>query len=132
MYSLSPTELEALCTFIDENLNNGFICPSKSPHRAPILFVKKKSGELWLCVDYCGINRLSKMDRYPLPLHLDLLDTPKKAHVYTKIDLCHTYHLVLSADGEEWKTTFHIHYGSYEWLVVPFGLTNAPLPFNGS
>ena len=69
MYSLSPTELEALRAFIDENLNNGFIRPSKSPHGAPILFVKKKSGELWLCVDYCGLNRLSKKDRYPLPLH---------------------------------------------------------------
>ena len=49
MYSLSSMELEALRTFIDVNLNNGFIRPSKSPHGAPILFVKKKSGELRLC-----------------------------------------------------------------------------------
>jgi hypothetical protein len=129
MYSLSPTELEALRTFIDEHLNNGFIRPSKSPHGAPILFVKKKSGELWLCVDYRGLNRISKKDRYPLPLLSDLLDTPKKARVYTKIDLRHAYHLVRIADGEEWKTTFRTRYGSFEWLVVPFGLTNAPATF---
>ena len=113
MYSLSPMKLEALCTFIDENLNNGFIHPSKSPHRAPILFVKKKSKGLQLCLDYHSINRLSKKDRYPLPLLADL-DAPKKAHMYTKIDLCHAYHLVCIADGEEWKTTFCTCYGSYE------------------
>ena len=71
MYSLSPTELEALRVFIDENLSNGFIRPSNSPHRALILFVKKKSRELWLCIDYCGLNRISKKDRYRLPLRHD-------------------------------------------------------------
>src|SRR6202789_4643733 len=129
MYSLSPSELEALRIFIDENLNNGFIRPSNSPHGAPILFVKKKSGELRLCVDYRGLNRISKKNRYPLPLLSDLLDTLKKARCYTKIDLRHTYHLVHIADGEEWKTTFRTCYGSFEWLVVPFGLTNAPATF---
>ena len=129
MYSLSPTELEALRVFIDENLSNGFIRPSNSPHRAPILFVKKKSRELWFCIDYCSLNRISKKDRYPLPLLSDLLDTLKKARVYTKIDLRHAYHLVRIADGEEWKTTFRTRYGSFEWLVVPFGLTNTPATF---
>src|SRR6202789_4034912 len=129
MYSLSPSELEALRIFIDENLNNGFIRPPNSPHGAPILFVKKESGELRLCVDYRGLNRISKKDRYPLPLLSDLLDTPKKARCYTKIDLRHAYHLVRIADGEEWKTTFRTRYGSFEWLVVPFGLTNAPATF---
>ena len=65
MYSLSPMELEALQVFIDENLSNSFIRPSNSPHGAPILFVKKKSRELWLCVDYRGLNRILKKDRYP-------------------------------------------------------------------
>ena len=129
MYSLSPTELEALPIFIDESLSNGFIRPSNSPHRAPILFIKKKSRELRLCIDYCSHNRISKKDRYPLPLLSDLLDTPKKAHVCTKIDLHHTYHLVHIADREEWKTTFRTCYGSFEWLVIPFGLTNTPATF---
>ena len=122
-------ELEALRVFIDENLSNSFIRPSNSPHGAPILFVKKKSGELQLCVNYRGLNRISKKDRYPLPLLSDLLNTPKKARMYTKINLCHAYHLVHIADREEWKTTFHTHYGSFEWLVIPFGLMNTPETF---
>ena len=53
------------------------------------------------------------------PLLTDLLDAPKKARVFTKIDLCHAYHLIQIADGEEWKTTFRTRYGSFEWLVMP-------------
>jgi hypothetical protein len=60
---------------------------------------------------------------------LDLLDAPSKARIFTKIDLRHAYHLVRIADGEEWKTTFRIRYGSFEWLVMPFRLTNAPATF---
>ena len=78
-----------------------------------------------LCCDFRGINQVSKKDRYPLPLINDLLDTPHKARIYTKIDLRHAYHLVHIADGDEWKTMFRTRYGSFEWLVMPEGLTNA-------
>ena len=116
---MSQFELIAIRFFIEENLQTGFIHPLKSPHGAPILFVKKKDGSLCLCVSYCGLNRISKKDRYPLPLILDLLDTPGKAQTYTKIDLRHAYHLVWIAECEEWKTTFRTRYGLFEWLVVP-------------
>ena len=94
MYSLSPSELETLREFIEEHVNIGFIRPSKSLHGALILFIKKKDGSLRLCVDYRSLNCITKKDRYPLPLLLDLLDAPKKARVFTKIDLRHAYHLV--------------------------------------
>ena len=94
MYSLSPTELATLQDFIDENLATGFIRPSWSPHGAPVLFTKKKDGSLRLCVDFHGLNRIMKKDHYPLPLITDLLDSPGRARIYTKIDLQYAYYLV--------------------------------------
>jgi len=79
IYSLSQEELLALCKFIDENVAMGFIHPSCSPHGAPVLFIRKKDGSLRLCCNFWGINRVSKKDRYPLPLINDLLDAPRKA-----------------------------------------------------
>jgi len=70
-----------------------------------------------------------KKDRYPLLLISDLLDSPRKARIYTKIDLRYAYHLVRIAEGDEWKTAFHTRYGAFEWSVMPFGLTNAPAAF---
>ena len=129
IYSLSPAELTTLCKFIDEHLKSSFICPTNSPYRAPILFIKKKNGQLWLCIDFCGLNQITKKDCYPLLLITDLLDAPRKAHVYTKIDLWHAYHLVCIAEGDEPKTAFWTHYRSYKWCVMPFRLTNAPAAF---
>jgi len=101
IYSLSASEQEALKEFIEENLNTGFIQPTSSPHGAPVLFVKKKDGSLRLCVNFHGLNCISKKDRYPLLLISNLLDSPHKARVYSKIDLCHAYHLVRIADSDE-------------------------------
>ncbi len=129
IYSLSESELKALHEFIDDNLCSVFIMPSRSPHRAPVLFVKKKSGELRLCVNFRGLNKISKKDCYPLPLISDLLDSVRSAHIYTKLDLRHAYHLVCIAEGDEWKTAFRTRYGSFDWRVMPFGLTNAPVAF---
>ena len=87
MYSISQTEVQVLCEFLDENLHISFIHPSKSAHGVPILFVKKKDGSFRLCIDFRSLNRIMKKDRYPLPLISDLLDTHGRAHIYTKIDL---------------------------------------------
>ena len=79
---------------MDQHLAIGAIQPSSSPHGAPVLFVPKKSGALRLCVDFRGLNKIMKKDRYPLPLISDLLDAPKQAKFYTKLDLHHAYHLM--------------------------------------
>jgi Reverse transcriptase (RNA-dependent DNA polymerase) len=107
----------------------GYIRPTRSLHGAPILFIKKKDGSLRLCVDFRALNNVTKKDQYPLPLISDLLDVPRKARLYTKIDLRHAYHLVRVSEGDEWKTAFRTRYGSFEWQVMPFGLTNGPAVF---
>jgi len=126
---LSQFEQETLKQFIDENLTNGFICSMSSPYGAPVLFVKKKDGSLRLCVDFRSLNKITKKDRYPLSLISDLLDSPHKARIYTKIDLQHAYHLVRIAEEDKWKTAFRTHYGAFEWSVMSFRLTNAPAAF---
>jgi len=101
IYFLSKFKQETLKEFIDENLTNRFIRSTFSPHGVLVLFVKKKNGFLWLCVDFCGLNRIMKKDQYPLPLISNLLDSPCKACIYTKIDLRHAYHLVCIAKGDK-------------------------------
>ena len=95
----------------------------------PILFICKKDGSLRLAVDYQGLNRITKKDRYPLPLIPDLLDRLRSANMYTKINLHGAYNLVRIAEGDEWKTAFHTRYSSYEFQVMHYGLTNAPALF---
>ena len=129
VYSVSQTELQLLRKFLDKHLAMGFIWPSLSPHGAPVLFTWKKDGSLHLCTDFWTLNKITKKDLYPLPRVSDLLDSPWKASVYTKIDLKHAYHLVQIREGDEWKTAFCTCYGSFEWCVMPFGLTNAPAAF---
>src|SRR5258705_9718720 len=129
IYSLLPPELTALREFLEENIKNGFICPSKSPWGSLVLFIKKKDSSLHLCVDFHTLNRVTEKDCYPLPLISDLLTSPAPARIYSKIDLKHAYHLVCIAEGDEPKTAFCTCYGSYEWQVMPFSLTNAPAVF---
>ena len=129
MYPLSQVELQTLRDFIEEHLRSGFIRSTSSPHGAPVLFAKKKDGGLRLCIDFRGLNQITKKDRYPLPFISDLLTTAGKARIYTKLDIRHAYHMVRIAEGDEWKTAFRTRYGTFEWLVMPFGLTNAPAAF---
>jgi hypothetical protein len=129
IYPLSEFKLKTLQKFIDENLKTGFICPSNSPFRAPVLFIKKKDGSLQPCVDFRWLNAITQKDKYSLPLTSELLETLSRAKVFIKIDLKHAYHLIWIAAGDKWKTAFHTRYGSFEWLVMPFGLTNAPGSF---
>ena len=114
IYSLLAFKQETLKKFIEENLNTGFIWPTSSLHSVPVLFVKKKDSSLRLCVNFHGLNHISKKDCYPLPLISDLLNSLRKAWVYSKIDLCHAYHLVHIANGDEWKTAFKTCYESFE------------------
>lgn len=129
IYSLSQKELEELREYLEDNLRKGFVRPSSSPAGAPILFAKKKDGSLRLCVDYRGLNKITRKNRYPLPLIGELLDQLRDARVFTKLDLRVGYNNVRIAAGHEWKTAFRTRYGSFEYLVMPFGMTNSPATF---
>jgi hypothetical protein len=129
IYSLTEPELVELRKYIMENLQKGFIRPSKSPAGAPIFFVGKKDGSLRPCIDYRGLNAVTVKNRYPLPLLSDLLNRLRDAKIFTRIDLRGAYNLVRIKEGDEWKTAFRCRYGHFEYMVMPFGLTNAPATF---
>ncbi|KAJ1598975.1 hypothetical protein NDA14_006704 [Ustilago hordei] len=99
------------------------------PARSPVLFVPKKDGGLRLCVDYRGLNEITVKNRAPLPLIEEQLFLLRKARIYTKLDLRAAYNLIRIAKGDEWKTAFGTQLGLYEYLVMPFGLANAPAHF---
>jgi hypothetical protein len=129
IYNLSQNELVALQDYLDENLAKNLIRHSKSPTGAPILFVKKKDGSLRMCVGYCGFNKITIKNRYPLPLISGLLSQLGETKVYTKIDFRGAYNLVRIKGGDEWKTVFQTRYGHFEYNVLRFSLINASIIF---
>jgi RNase H-like domain found in reverse transcriptase/Reverse transcriptase (RNA-dependent DNA polymerase) len=129
LYNLSEIQLEALRLYLQDAIRKRWIRPSTSPAGAPILFVPKKDGGLRLCVDYRGLNKVTIKNRHPLPLIDETLDRLVGAQVFTKLDLKDAYHRVRIREGHEWKTAFRTRYGHFEYLVMPFGLANAPATF---
>ncbi|GJR14615.1 putative reverse transcriptase domain-containing protein [Tanacetum coccineum] len=128
-YRLAPSEMEELSAQLQELSDKGFIRPSSSPWGAPVLFVKKKDGSFWMCIDYRELNKLTVKNRYPLPRIDDLFDQLQGSSVYSKIDLRSGYHQLRVRDEDIPKTAFRTRYGHYEFQVMPFGLTNAPAVF---
>ena len=115
IFSLGLVELETLKIYIKTNLANGFIRPSKSLARAPILFNRKPDGSLYLCVDYRGLNNITIKKRYPLPLIGESLDRLGRAKQFTQLDLTNAYHWMRICEGDEWKTAFWIRYGHFKY-----------------
>ena len=122
-YRMAPMELKELKSQLQELKDKGFIQPSVLPWGAPILFVKKKYGTLWMCIDYRKINKVTVKNRYPLPRIEDLFYQLKG------VNLRSGYYQLRVKDVDVSKTAFRTRYGHYEFLVMPFGLTNAPITF---
>ncbi|KAL4018090.1 hypothetical protein IC575_021680 [Cucumis melo] len=128
-YRMALAELKELKVQLQEFLDKGFIRPSVSPWGAPVLFVKKKDGSMRLCIDYRELNKVTVKNRYPLPRIDDLFDQLQGATVFSKIDLRSGYHQLRIKDRDVPKTAFRSRYGHYEFIVMSFGLMNAPAVF---
>ncbi|XP_052726000.1 uncharacterized protein LOC128194436 [Vigna angularis] len=128
-YRMSPAELVELKEQIEELMDKQFIRPSASPWGAPVLLVKKKDGSSRLCIDYRQLNKLTIKNKYLLPRIDDLLDQLRGATIFSKIDLRSGYHQIRVKEEDIQKTAFQSRYGHYEYVVMPFGVTNAPAIF---
>src|SRR5436305_7825314 len=102
---------------------------SMSPMAAPVVIVEKKDGTKRFCVDYRGLNKVTKTDRFPLPRIDELLESFRTANWFTTIDLASGYWQVEIAEEDKEKTAFITHRGLYEFNVMPFGLKNASRTF---
>ena len=110
-------------------LEHGYIQPSNSPYGAPVLFAPKKDGGLRFCIDYRWLNKKTIRNQYPLPLPEELFDRLGGSKVFSKIDLRSGYWQVPLRQEDRKKTAFKTRWGLFEYLVVPFGVTNAPAQF---
>jgi hypothetical protein len=129
-YRMAPKELAEIKKQLEELLEKGFICPSSSPWGCPAIFMKNKDGTLQMCVDYRPLNTVTIKNKYYLP-HIDdaLFDQLIGAKVFSKINLHLDYYQIKIRPQDVLKTTFSTRYELYEYLVMSFGVTNAPAFF---
>ena len=128
-YQMAPAEMKELKQQLQDLLDKKFIRPSYSPWGAPVLFVKKKDGSMRMCIDYRELNKVTIKNKYPLPRIDDLFDQLRGITVFLKIDLRSDYYQLKVHESDIPKTTFRTRYRYYEFLVMSFGLTNAPAAF---
>ena len=132
LYRQTHEELAETKRQIDEYLMANQITPSTSPFGSPILLVKKKDGTMRMCVDYRGLNDITIKNTFPIPRVDDLHDQLAHAKYFTKLDLFTGYHQIPIKSSDQYKTAFISRYGTYEFKVMPFGLSNAPATFQSA
>ncbi|GBG81416.1 hypothetical protein CBR_g32092 [Chara braunii] len=126
---MSLAELDELRRQLKDLTKKGWIWPSVSPYRSPVLFVPKKGGKLRMCIDYRDLNAITVKNAEPLSRIDDLLDRVQGCRYFSKIDMKSGYHQIAIRPEDQHKTAFQTRYGLYEFVVMPFGLCTAPGTF---
>jgi len=114
---------------LKELIEAGHIRASSSPWGAPVLFVRKKNGSLRMCIDYRMLNKVTERNNYPLPRIEEMFDALQGVKYFTTLDLNMAYHQIRVAEQDIPKTAFSCSEGHFEFIVMTFGLTNAPASF---
>ncbi len=125
IYPMVRGEEDLLREFIKEQLEKGYIRPSKSPYVSPFFFIKKKDGKLQPVQDYRQLNSYTVKNQYPLPLIPELIDRLRNATLFMKLDIQWGYNNVCIREGDQEKGAFKMNLGLYEPCVMFFGLTNS-------
>lgn len=128
-YRYSPALKTETEDQVSKMLQEGIIRPSSSPFSSSVVMTKKKDGTWRFYVDYRFLNALTIKSKFPLPIIDEFLDELAKSSWFTKLDLRSGFHQILLKAGEEYKTAFSTHFGQYEFLVMPFGVTGGPGTF---
>ena len=126
IYRMTPEQELELKRQIDKYLAAGQIERTYSPFGAGTLFANKKDGTQRLCIDYRALNYITVKDVYPIPRIDEIIDKFAKSKYFSKIDLQQGYHQIRLHPDDIKKTAFQTKFGSFHFLVMPFGLCNAP------
>ena len=126
---MSKNKREEAQNFVEDYLRKGYTIPSKSPQTSPVFFVGKKDRSKRIIMDYHNLNNQTVKNNYPLLLITDLIDNIGSKKVFTKMDLRWGFNNVRIKEGNEWKGAFTTHIGSFEPIVIFFGMTNSPATF---